>query len=447
MNKILSLSKNFLLRKQGDGKYILFNKANDMKYTITLKLFAFLYLFKNNRCEMDVMLHYLKEKGIEIDDIVEFCQRDDLKKLFTTKTMSNMKNGTNIYHNLSCPSPHTEYTPEKIDFLITRHCNLKCRHCFENSSPSIQSNSINLETLFDVFHQMDELNVKTLKITGGEPLSYPHITEILQEISRLRFESIILTNAMLLNQSLINIIVRGNIKLGISLDGVNKESHDYLRGSGAYDILIKKLNMLKQSGANFSITTSLNKKNSLDLEKIAGFVLEDLGAQRFFINQLKPLGRAKNNEKLFLSSTEYRSIVKRVNTLIKKYGERIVLSDDTLMTENVPSDKSTISMNTPLICAAGNTSFSIDDKLDVFPCIYGNGFQKYKIGNLKSQSILDIWLSDKWDIFRGRTILKNISGCATCLHSSGCSLKNCRLKPVYDGQDFYSHVNYCGEQI
>lgn len=444
MNNYISLSTNYLLRKKSTGEYILYNKKNNMLYTITPKLFSFLYLFKNNGIKLDNIFQYLIKQQIDIDDIKEFCQRREFCDLFSEVDFPINGDG-NIYKKLSLPSPFTEYTPERVDFLITKHCNLKCRHCFENSSPSIKTGNIPLELLFDIFKQMDELNVRTLKITGGEPLSHPYITEILQEISKLRFECIILTNGMLLTPELINIIAKGNIKLGISLDGITETSHDFLRGIGAYRILLTNLHKLKKTGIHFSITVSVNKKNSTELEDLAKFVIEDLGAQRLFVNQLKPLGRAKINDNIFLSEIDYQSVVSRVNILINKYGEkRITLSDDVLLKEEFNTDKtSTILQQNPLVCAAGNSSLSIDDKLDVYPCIYANGTPLFKMGNLKTQSIIEIWTSKKWNIFRGETLLKDIPGCNTCPHSISCGMKNCRLKPVYNGQSFYSHVTYC----
>lgn len=134
-----------------------------------------------------------------------------------------------------------------------------------------------MEDLFNVFNQMDLLNVRTLKITGGEPLTYPNIKDILKEISNKRFECIILTNAMLLDEELIDIISEGAIKLGISLDGYKKQSHDFLRGKGAFDILMQKLYELKKAKANVSITMSVNRINYLEIEELSKFAIEELG--------------------------------------------------------------------------------------------------------------------------------------------------------------------------
>ncbi len=125
--------------------------------------------------------------------------------------------------------------------------------------------------------------------------------------------------------------------------------------------------MLKEYGVKFSITTSVTWNNYRDINAIADYVLNTLDARRLFINQLKPLGRAKQNDDIFISESEYTEVVKEIEELTKAYGDRIVLSDD-----NIETDSFSTSENNPaLVCAVGNTSLSIDEALNVYPCIYG----------------------------------------------------------------------------
>lgn len=256
------------------------------------------------------------------------------------------------------------------------------------------------------------------------------------------------SNGMLLTEKLIDSIKSSNITLGISLDGITPESHDYIRGKGSFAILQNKLSLLRRAGVSMGITVSVNTKNFLELEDIARYAIESLGVRNLYINQLKPLGRARINNDIFLSESQYLNVIELVNKLEKQYGSIIQLSDDALADDyNGKHTMHSIGPQTPLYCAAGNTSLSIDEKLDVYPCVYGNDFEQFKMGNLKLQSLLDIWQSDKWGIFRGQTVLENVKGCANCKNNAICNMKNCRLKPVYDGQDFYSHISYCAKLI
>lgn len=440
MKKEIHLSRNYILRKSLSDEYILYNKATDIKYTISEKLHVFLSLFKKNSYELGPLLNHFRDSNIDTTDIETFLSRGEFKDIFYN-TSINEKNKSYIdYYSITEKlSPFTEYSPIKIDFLITKHCNLACKHCFENSSPIVPSSFIKIEEALELFKQIDIMNVQTVKITGGEPFSYLHMKELIRIIAEFRFECIILTNAMLIDEESMQIMADNHIKLGISLDGIDSETHDFIRGRGSFDILQKQLLLLKKHGVKFSITTSLNRKNHKEIPSIANYVLNFLGARMLFINQLKPFGRAKFNKHLFISKKDYDRVINEVHKLEGLYGNKISLSDDNIEIESLRTTEE----NPSIICAAGNTTMSIDDSLNVFPCIYGNDLPDYCIGNLKQKSLIDIWESPKWDRFRGLTKLNDIKGCSTCKYNNTCGLKNCRLKPVYEGRDFFSHVSYC----
>lgn len=440
---MMQLSKNYILRKTISDDYILYNKATDIKYTITPKLFTFLSLFKRKKYELNTVLNYLIHKGISVSDIQEFMSKIEFKDILDVPCSENT-NGEEIdfYSTAECLSAFTEYSPVKIDLLITKYCNLACKHCFENSSPKLLTSKTSIEDIIKLFNEIDLMNVQTVKITGGEPFTYPYIKELIGKIGQYRFECIILTNAMLIDVKSMEIMAKNNVKLGISLDGITSEVHDFLRGKGSFNILIKQLSLLKEFGVKFSITTSLTQKNFRDISNIANYVLKTLNARRLFINQLKPLGRAKKNNGIFISPSEYKEVVKEIDRLTKIYGDRIVLSDDNIET----NDYITSDIDPSLVCAAGNTSLSIDEELNVYPCIYGNDFSEYCIGNLKEVSLMELWRSSKWDKYRGKTKLTDIEGCSSCSFNNTCAVKTCRLKPVYEGRDFYSHVSYCKKE-
>ncbi len=442
----IGLSLNYILRSRRNGTYILINKEKSLEFSISQKFFNFLYMYKDGNVQIDIMLEYLLENGISTDDIKECLDKEEFKDLFVEVDYHKEKQ-LSIYKSLLLSSflLYTEYTPRRIDFLITRHCNLACKHCFENSSPLISTKIIPLDVLVDGFRQMDYLNIETLKITGGEPLAHPDIHHILEELSEKRFQTIILTNGVLLTEKLIQIISKAHIKLGISLDGISARSHDCIRGKGTFDVVVKNIRKLKEHKCHFCITISINKNNYTEIEPFVEFALNELGAKEILINQLKPLGRAKNNGSIFLSESEYKPVLLLVDKLNVVYNDKIKISDDAYIGEEpiINNAPLSISSNSPLVCAAGNSLLTIDENLDVYPCVYAHGDSNFVIGNLANESLIELWQSKKWDLFRGKVTLKDIPGCKTCNQSNICGMKNCRLKPVYNGQDFFSHVDYC----
>ncbi len=52
--------------------------------------------------------------------------------------------------------------------MITEQCNLDCYHCFRCITH--QKSNLNLEMLSELSERIKSTNVKSLRITGGEPL-------------------------------------------------------------------------------------------------------------------------------------------------------------------------------------------------------------------------------------------------------------------------------------
>jgi Radical SAM superfamily/4Fe-4S single cluster domain len=62
----------------------------------------------------------------------------------------------------------------KVFFLFTRHCNISCAHCYNNSGPHKKAERIPLDRMLAIVAQMPAAGIRRLDITGGEPFLYPH---------------------------------------------------------------------------------------------------------------------------------------------------------------------------------------------------------------------------------------------------------------------------------
>ena len=352
--------------------------------------------------------------------------------------MANNFKGPFVKYKISKDlSSYTAYSPERVDFLITKHCNLACKHCFEGSSPSFEVKRISSSDTDRILSQFEAANIQTLKITGGEPFSHPDIDNFLFKAIQCHFETIILTNALLLNKQRIDMIKKGHIQLGISLDGMTSDTHDFIRGKGAFDKLIRILKILSLEDIKFSITCTINKKNLCQIDEIIDYSLNELGAQTLFLNRLRPMGRMNQNTNIVLSEQENDNVYKLYLNQKGKYNKRIILADDSALKSNSHDNK--------IVCAAGNSLIAIDENFNVYPCIYGIDNPEYKMGNLIDQNLDVIWKSSKWNIFRGNLTLEDLTDCRNCKIHAVCVMKNCRLKPVYEGRSFTSSISYCNK--
>lgn len=433
MKEELTINQNYVLRKGLNDQYSLYNKSIQKRYELSYKLFYILNLFRHS----SLSLGYVKEKfeniGIDMDDFWVFLRNPEfIDLLVLTKESFCIPD---FYKDKKNLSPLTEISPGRIDFVITKHCNLACKHCFEGASPKFGIREYGIDVFSRIFSEFDRINLKTLKITGGEPFTVPNFDQILLELSKRHFETIVLTNGMLIKDRDIEILRLGDIHLGISLDGLDSETHDFIRGKGAFDVISRQLLRLRDAGVKFGITCSINKRNFYQIRDMISFTLDFLRAEVLFLNCLRPVGRAGDNKNLFLSEDESQEVYRVYNEAHKKYGRRLELSDDLSLVEKEKSDI--------IACSAGNSILAMDENLDIYPCFYAFDHEEYVIGNLLHESIDDIWRSSKLDRFRGMTRLDDLDDCPKCQFKKQCALKNCRLKPVFEGKKFTSSVSYC----
>ncbi len=87
---------------------------------------------------------------------------------------------------------------ENVAVMLTNRCNLSCKHCCASQIMSEKDIS------FDIVRKVVELNPHQICITGGEPLLYKNIEEVLKFIKKHYNGKLLLaTNGLLVNNILI----------------------------------------------------------------------------------------------------------------------------------------------------------------------------------------------------------------------------------------------------
>lgn len=429
------LNLNYVLRKDGHNTFYLYNKVCLTTYYITYKLYVFLSLFRKSAIDLNEVLCSFEKEGFETNDIMEFLQKTEFNDVLVP-----VKKEILLFEDYLKPkglSSITAPSPQRVDFFITKHCNLACKHCFEGASPKFSIRQLSRNEIMHFLAQLNGADIKTLKITGGEPFTHPAIDDIIELLPRCNFETMILTNALLLTDERIIALKKAHVQLGISLDGISADTYDYIRGHGCFKRLTSVLKKLSQNNIKFSLTCTVNAVNIKELDKLIEYVLDNLHAESLFLNRLRPIGRGNEIQSLALSEEENSYVVSLYLKMKEQYGMRIILSDDAFIDENISQKDNSVS------CAAGNTIIAVDENFDVYPCIYAVGHKEYIMGNLQTSNVGDVWGKKKWDIFRGKLKVEQLKDCVDCALNDVCKIKNCRLKPVFEGRSFLSSVSYC----
>lgn len=438
-NVPLTLNSHLVLRENRDKIYSVYDIIEGVRYTISHNAYIFLKILRSNPYTINQLIEFSDYHHLPSKELLLFIQSSIDSDWLIPAEQASLHKVTYLDHKTKKDLKDlTEYSPYKIDLFITKYCNLSCRHCFENSSPNYMHPFFDLNKMEALFLEMQRMNIETLKITGGEALSVKQSKDVVRLLKGKPIECIILTNGTLLDDEWIEIVKEQHIKLGISLDGKDAETHDYLRGKGIFDRVYRNMCKLREAGCRFSTTCCINGKNVNQIEEMAKRMIEDFNVRKLYINKINPIGRAAQHNTLQITETEYKKLHQQLINLQSTYPNRILVTDDAQLSSTVSDTKSN-----QIRCAAGNKSLVVDYDMNVYPCIYAVGFDNYKLGNYPVNSIEEIWYSDKLALFRGKVTLSDLTECRDCSLNALCNLKNCRLKPVYEGKSFYSAVTFC----
>jgi hopanoid biosynthesis associated radical SAM protein HpnH len=163
-------------------------------------------------------------------------------------------------------------------------CNLACAGCGKiQYPPHILKRHLTLQQCLDA---VDECGAPIVSIPGGEPLLYPHITELVEALVRRRKYIYLCTNAVLLGKKLQEGVFQPSkyLTFSVHMDGLG-EAHDFaVCREGVFDTATAAIRRAVQRG--FRVTTNTTLFDGADPNMIRRFFDEmmDLGVESMTIS-------------------------------------------------------------------------------------------------------------------------------------------------------------------
>jgi len=125
------------------------------------------------------------------------------------------------------------------------------------------------EDLRKLIREFYELQGLKLVLTGGEPLIYSHLKELLVFLKDIPFIKIMLSNGILFKEKpeLINLLRDNYFEIFISIDGL-EESHNDFRDANCYKDILESIKLLIKEGITVSINTMVHKQNLNEFDEM-----------------------------------------------------------------------------------------------------------------------------------------------------------------------------------
>lgn len=258
-----------------------------------------------------------------------------------------------------------------IDFCFDYKCNMHCQHC-SNLSFAKKEREMTLEDLKDVARQADELGLAQFNISGGEPLVFDNLDEIIMALNPEKFHIAISTNGLLLTPEKAKHLKEiGVDKIRISLDSFDEEKYNENRNqkvSGAYNKAIEALYVAKDAGFQTGINTVISHQNcqTKETEALAKFANENELNLDVFI--ARAIGAWEGKEEVLITAED--------NDYLKELRNKYpVVHRDTFPTYG--QDRG---------CGTVRNILHITKYGDVLPCV----FIHISIGNIFEEPLKDI---------------------------------------------------------
>lgn len=311
-----------------------------------------------------------------------------------------------------------------VHLQLTRNCNLRCWFCGQWGKKGFFSNAsgepMNFDDWKNVIDDLIDYRKKTginpkVMLWGGEPLMYADFDKIADYLRLNGFELGMVTNGVLLDRHLET--VKHFKKIYVSIDGP-KKVHDSIRGEGVFEKVCQNLKMLENSDVEIVIMTVISDALLGELESFPK-ELSDLKVKEILLQEMIYM----TNEEIFGYCTWFEKSFGRKPTEIHSWQMK---PDGDFIKRKEAAIKKVAGNKYPFevkymphgeltgqpYCRSSFRHAHIAWNGNVLYC---TDFYDFSAGNVKNESIIDIFNNDLSEKFRREVVLGN---CGTCNHCS-----------------------------
>ena len=255
---------------------------------------------------------------------------------------------------------------------LTDKCNLRCVYCMPEDKV-YENNLINDTLSFNdykfIINGLSQVGIKKIKFTGGEPLLYPHLIELIKYAHyECNIDDIsITTNGIGLNEIAYELKRSGLKSVNISLDSLKSYKYKSITRGGNLTDVLKSINRCLELGIkvkiNCVVIKRFNDDEVYDFIEMANYYPIDV---RFI--ELMPLGEGE-----YFYENGYFNISKLINDIDELYKIEDEKGSTTRLYQGKYA-KGRIGIITPISCQFCNTCNRIritsDGKIKL--CLHSN---------------------------------------------------------------------------
>lgn len=265
-----------------------------------------------------------------------------------------------------------------VDIAVDYSCNLSCVHCSaEKLKKPSGARQMDVDDYKKLARQCHKLGVITVGITGGEPLIYPKLEEVIKAFKPNKTMISIKTNATLLTDDWLEKLKKWRVdSISIGLGPIPNEMKDYDEIRGLPESYQKSFDAIKKTQAHgfrviVGVVVSHQNIHSENIEKLLKLT-KQMGVI-LILGLAVPAGKWRENQDIILTEDDRE----KIHDILLKYTHVRTDFESNFMTRG---------------CGAINEKVYITAYGDVMPCpflqiSFGNVLQE-PLSNIRNRALL-----------------------------------------------------------
>lgn len=291
-----------------------------------------------------------------------------------------------VTHRHSAGAEDGAARPSLVSWNITRQCNLTCIHCYRDARMCPDPEELTTEEGCRLIEEIAAVGFRVLILSGGEPLMRADLLTLVEKTRDAGLRPVLGSNGTLITlEQARRLKEAGLARAGISLDSVDSDYHNRLRGSPtAWQDAVAGMKACVSVGLPFQVNTTVTQQNEEHILELTNFA-RSLGAAGHHVFFLVPTGRA-------LDIAEEMVEAQRSEQLLKGLLEMQRATDIEIKPTCAPqfiriAEQLGVSTRFQAGCLAGRTYCVITPNGEVQPCPY----LPLGVGRVQERSFVDIW--------------------------------------------------------
>ena len=284
--------------------------------------------------------------------------------------------------------------PYNVYYLPTLYCPQDCVYCYAKIRHDHDETRISLDRMRDIIDELAALGVECLQLSGGDALARPGIFGLLEKVYDVGMVADIPTKIGIGPGKARRLRDIGVETVQFSLDCVDPKTLNFMVGVEDYHKqAFRALHNLREAGLRVRLNTVMTPHNAALAEDLLRFAGE-MG--NIFRVQFSAYGRSlfRHRDTLFAEEADIAKVEAAVARVAPDYPHMDIAVGGGAMPPAEDPETRQLEWTRRAFCTANRDAFVIlpDGRVTVCEELYDH--PAFIIGDLKHQSVMEMWNSD-----------------------------------------------------